>query len=262
MALVAANPFAGNFLTGRIYRGASKSVCAPGLNCHSCPAAALACPVGAMQAVAAQPDRFFSAYAWGFVLLIGLILGRAVCGFLCPFGFFQELLHKIPSPKKELFAPLVYVKYLVLLLLVVIFPATLVDFAGFGRPAFCEYLCPAGTLTAGLPLILTRVELRGVLGNLFALKFAVLIAVFVGSVAVYRFFCKMLCPLGAIYALINRFSLYNLRLDEARCVKCGACRRACPMAVDPAQKLNLSECIRCGKCARICPKGAIKLNLR
>ena len=88
-----------NFLKGGLYQGAGKTVCVPGLNCYSCPAASGACPIGAFQAVVGSSKFSFSYYITGFLILLGVLLGRFICGFLCPFGWFQELLHKLPTKK-------------------------------------------------------------------------------------------------------------------------------------------------------------------
>ena len=88
-----------NFFKGVIYRGDFKRICLPGLNCYSCPAASGACPIGAYQAVAGSSRFNFSYYVSGFLIFVGVMVGRLVCGFLCPFGFIQEILHKIPSKK-------------------------------------------------------------------------------------------------------------------------------------------------------------------
>ena len=88
-----------NFIKGGLYQGKGKTVCVPGLNCYSCPAASGACPIGAFQAVAGSSRFRFSYYVTGFLILLGVLLGRFICGFLCPFGWFQELLHKIPTKK-------------------------------------------------------------------------------------------------------------------------------------------------------------------
>ena len=111
-----------NFLQGKLYQGGGKAVCVPGLNCYSCPGAAGACPIGAFQAVVGSSKFRFSYYITGILILLGVLLGRFICGFLCPFGWFQELLHKIPSPKlsTKRLKPLRYVKYAVLLIMVVL----------------------------------------------------------------------------------------------------------------------------------------------
>lgn len=246
------NPFATNFLSGQLYRGGLKNFCAPGLNCWSCPAAALSCPIGALQTIGARSG--FSFYAAGVVILFGLFLGRAVCGFLCPFGFLQELLNKIPSPKKILPRPLTRVKYFLLVVTVLILPAVL----PLGQPTFCEFICPAGTLEAGLPLIATHEEFRSVLGNLFALKISILIAVIVACVVVHRFFCRVLCPLGAIYGLLNRYSFYRLNFSSESCVNCGRCKKICPLNLDPTRENNSAECVRCGRCVDSCPTKALQ----
>ena len=87
--------------------------------------------------------------------------------------------------------------------------------------------------------------------------FCILLAVVVGSVVFYRPFCKWLCPLGAFYALLNRVSLFQMKVDKDKCVSCGACAKACKMDVDVTRQPNHAECIRCGMCMKSCPTHAI-----
>lgn len=248
------------FLTGKIYQGAGKNICVPGLNCYSCPGAVGACPIGSLQGFLSGLKFRFPYYVLGFLIFFGALLGRAVCGFLCPFGFFQELLHKIPFPiKKNSFAgdrQLRWVKYAVLLLMVVILPLCFAL-----TPFFCKYLCPAGTLS-GILLAVHDSMLRAQLGGIFLWKAFVLAAVIVGCLIVFRPFCKYLCPLGAIYGFFNRIALYRMDLDADRCVSCGKCKKVCPMGVDPVRECNSAECIRCGDCVRNCPVNAIHMGIK
>ena len=260
LALFLADPKLGNFLSGRLYKGEWKSLCVPGLNCYSCPAAIFSCPIGALQAVIASAGFMFSYYVTGFLMAVGVLWGRAICGYFCPFGLFQELLHRVPLPKIKLWPPLVYVKYVILAVFVLLLPLLWTDYSGTGVPAFCEFICPAGTLEGGLPLLATHPEFRQGLGKLFAWKFLVLLLVCLGSMMNYRFFCKLLCPLGAIYGLLNRISLYRLQVSRSACVSCGKCQNACPMGVNPVRKPGAAECIRCGECVAACPQQALLLK--
>lgn len=248
-----------NFTKGGIYQGAGKTVCVPGLNCYSCPAASGACPIGSFQAVVGSSKFNFSYYVTGTLILLGVLLGRFVCGFLCPFGWLQELLHKIPGKKlstKRLKA-LTYIKYVVLLFAVVLLPVLVVNDVGMGDPFFCKYVCPQGVLEGAIPLAIANAGIRSALGQLFTWKLAVLIAVVVLSVLFYRPFCKWICPLGAFYALMNKVSLLGIRVDACKCVSCGKCSKVCQMDVDVVRTPNHAECIRCGKCIGACPVDAI-----
>ena len=231
------NSFVTGFLTGKIYGGRLKMVCAPGLNCYSCPGALLACPIGALQAVLSSRGFLFSRYVFGFLTIVGALLGRFVCGFLCPFGLIQDLLHKIPFPKKiRTFAGdrlLRYLKYAVLAVFVVLLPLFAVDIVGQGSPWFCKWICPAGTLEAGIPLVLANPGFRSAVGFLYAWKMVILAAVILLSLMIYRPFCKYLCPLGAIYGLFNPVSLYRVKAASA----CADCKMGC--------RPNDRECIRC-----------------
>ncbi len=204
----------------------------------------------------------FSYYITGFLILLGVLLGRFICGFLCPFGWFQELLHKIPTKKlstKKL-RPLTYLKYAVLLVMVFLLPAFLVNDVGMGDPFFCKYLCPQGVLEGAIPLSLANSGIRAALGSLFTWKFSILLAVIVLSIVFYRPFCKWLCPLGAFYALFNRVSLFQMKVDKNKCVSCGKCAKACKMDVDVTKMPNHAECIRCGMCIRACPTSAVSFR--
>ena len=256
------NSYIVNFRGGRLYKGSWKNFCDPGINCYSCPAARLACPIGAMQAVGSSAKFSLGFYALGFVLALGVIFGRVICGFICPFGFIQELLHKIPSPKKRIYKPLTYIKYVLLVVFVVLIPALVTDNFGLGVPAFCEYICPAGTLEGGIPMLLTHPELRAQLGGLFILKAIILIVTVIGCVICCRLFCKVMCPLGGVYGLLNKVSLYRVHINHEGCVSCGKCSSICPMDVDPVAKPDSAECIRCGKCAAACPVKAISIGFR
>lgn len=260
LATLAQNAHLGGFLTGTIYKGNAKHICVPGLNCYSCPGALGACPIGSLQAVIGGAGRTVSYYVLGTILLFGVLLGRLICAFLCPFGFLQDLLHKIPSPKpslpRRLDRSLRWGKYLSLAA-VLLLPAVLTDAFGIGAPFFCKYLCPAGTLEGGIPLLLKNEALRGAVGFLFSWKLAVALAVLAAAILLYRPFCKYLCPLGALYGLLNRFSLYQMRVDAQKCTHCGACERVCKMGVRITERPADAECIRCGACQAACPASAI-----
>ena len=261
-ATLLANLHLPNFLKGGIYQGNTKAVCVPGLNCYSCPAASGACPIGAFQSVAGSSKFSFSYYITGFLILLGVLLGRFICGFLCPFGWFQELLHKIPGKKLSArkLKPLTFIKYGVLVIMVILLPALVVNDVGMGEPFFCKYLCPQGVLEGALPLAAADKGIRAALGVLFSWKLAVLLSVAILSVLFYRPFCKWLCPLGAFYALLNKVSLIGMKVDGQKCVSCGKCAKACKMDVDVTKTPDHTECIRCGMCVKACPVEAVSFR--
>ncbi len=255
------NGYAAGFLKGKIYTGDLKRFCVPGLSCYSCPGAFGACPIGALQSVLTNRNLNFSYYVVGFLVMVGALLGRAVCGWLCPFGLVQDLLYKIPFVKKRKKLPgdkwLKYLRYVILAVFVVALPILVVDIVGQGKPWFCAYICPSGTLMAGLPLVALDPSLRGTLGWLFDWKVLLLIVFIVLSVFFYRPFCRYVCPLGAIYGPFNKIALYRFTVDAKKCTNCKACQRACKFDIPVYDAPNSVECIRCGDCKRACPTGAI-----
>ena len=250
-----------NLFKGKLYQGKLKTICVPGLNCYSCPSATGACPIGAFQAVAGSSKFKFTYYITGFFILLGVLLGRFICGFLCPFGLIQDLLNKIPFPKKirtfkgdKLLRKL---KYVIFLVFVILLPLFLTDIMGQGAPYFCKLICPAGTLEGGLPLVLLNKAMRGAIGWLYIWKNTILIVTIVLSIIIYRPFCRYICPLGAFYSVFNKVSIYRYRVDMEKCVHCGKCAKACQMVVNPVENPNSPECIRCGRCKQACPVHAI-----
>lgn len=248
-----------NFFKAKIYTGRLKSICVPGLNCYSCPGAIGSCPVGAFQAVAGTGRHKFSFYVMGSLLAFSLVFARFICGFLCPFGFFQDLVHKIPSKKlstKKL-GPLKIIKYLIMVLVVWLVVSYVGYSQGISSPYFCKYVCPQGILQGAIPLSLVDPNIRSALGSLFNLKLLILLITIGLSIVFYRPFCKFICPLGAFYALFNKVSFYQYHFDKNTCISCNKCAKICPMDVDIRQDTGHRECIRCARCKEICPTKAI-----
>lgn len=257
------NGYMYGFLSGKIYQGRLKYACVPGLNCYSCPGAFASCPIGALQALLNQNGFRIPFGVLGFFFLFGSLLGRTVCGWLCPFGLVQDLLHRIPLFHKRKKLPfhgiLKYGKYVVLALLVCIGSAFL--FGSFAKvPAFCKYLCPSGTLLGALPLLSSNELLRNQIGRLFFWKLGILLLILLLSIKIYRPFCQYLCPLGAVYGWFNRFSLVQIHWEKESCISCNACRRACPVDLSVHEISCSPECIRCGNCVAACPAGCLRLK--
>ncbi|NOQ45418.1 MAG: 4Fe-4S binding protein [Desulfobulbaceae bacterium] len=264
-----ANGFLGFPVTQNIYQGPMKVICSPGLNCYSCPAATTYCPIGSLQQLlvgvrfAVQSGNYYiGTFVVGFIGIFGATMGRFICGWACPFGLFQELLYKIPSRKFSIPRILNLLKYAFLLFFVIILPLVVVDQFGMGKPWFCKYVCPAGTLEAGLPLIFLMPDLRTTLGFLFLNKIIILIGFTIWSIPASRPFCRTTCPLGAFYALFNRYALIKLKLNEDACTKCGACHAVCPVEIRFNETPDSGECVNCMKCmTEACSFGAIYVDL-
>ncbi len=245
---------------GRIFTGRSKAVCVPGLNCYSCPGAIGACPLGSLQNALGSLNRNIGFYVFGIIILYGMLLGRTVCGFLCPFGLIQELLHKIPTPKipkSRITRGLSYLKYVILVIFVLIIPVYYGFMKGYPVPAFCKYICPAGTLEGALGMLPGNPELMSKFGSLFNAKFIILVIILLACIFCYRSFCRFLCPLGAIYGLFNRISVIGIRIDTGGCNSCGACVKNCKMDVS---RVGGRECIHCGQCIAGCHTDALSFK--
>ena len=203
------NSFMIGWFKGTIYQGKLKYLCVPGMNCYSCPGAWGACPIGSLQAIfndfdakkswvdqktgtyVKVPKYWFAFYLIGLLMIIGAVCGRFVCGLLCPFGWVQDLLYKIPVKKLRLPRDEMRIanskhpkavrfflgldKYLrcakyAFLIIMVIFLPLLVK----ADPWFCKYVCPSGMLLGGIPLMSMNKSLAAAAGNLTLLKLCIL----------------------------------------------------------------------------------------
>jgi len=253
-----------SLLKGQISQAKTKGICLPVLNCYSCPAAIGACPIGSLQNSLNSlrynlklGQKQLGLYVVGSLGLVGVIGGRLPCGWLCPFGLLQELIYKIPVPKLKIPTFLTYLRYAVLLVLVILLPLLLVDSFGQGSPWFCKFVCPTGTLEAGVVLALINPELRSQLGFLFAWKVSLLVLFLIWMALSQRPFCRTICPLGTILGFFNGISAFEIKVDLDNCLVCNACQRACPVDIKIYQNPGNSQCIRCLQCQEVCPTGCI-----
>lgn len=258
------NGYIKGFTHGKIYQGDLKYVCLPGMNCYSCPGALGSCPIGALQSTLSSREYKISLYVFGFISLFAVIFGRFICGFLCPFGLIQDLIFKIPFVKKvrQLKGEklLRCFRFLILAVFVIILPMFVIDITGLGKPWFCKYICPVGTLEGGIPLVLMNESLRSAIGFLFKWKVAILIAILFFSIIIYRPFCRYICPLGAIYGLFNKISFVSYKVDKSKCTKCGFCQKTCKLNIKVYENPNSMDCIRCGECIEACSVKALKIG--
>ncbi len=250
------------FIDGEIYMGKAKFACVPGFNCYSCPGAVGACPLGALQNALTSTGHRAGWYMLGILLLFGTILGRTICGWLCPLGLIQELLHKIPSfkiKKSRATRLLSYLKYVFLAVFAIAIPLWYGLKLDMPMPGFCKFICPAGTLEGAMGLLSNpgNSDLFGMLGLFFTRKFIILILIGLACIFCYRSFCRFICPLGAIYGAFNRFCLTGVKVDTEKCNGCGSCVRHCGMDV---KHVGDHECINCAKCMDVCPQKAISLK--
>jgi ferredoxin-type protein NapH len=221
----------------------------PFFYCYGCPFACAGCPIGVLQHFMILPAIPF--YLLGTLGIYGTIFGRAFCGWVCPFGGFQDLLGLLNKRKKKL-QSFTYSKFAMLLVVVVLAWITLDTF-------FCKF-CPAGSLFASVPAPLFYPSLN--IGFFFYVHIATLILTVVLVLLFSRFWCRYLCPLGSI-GVFNKLSILTVSLNLAKCTKCARCLDVCPMGIDKLENIGKSsDCILCGKCVEACQTNALKINVR
>jgi len=216
----------------------------PGLHCYACPLAVTICPIGLMQNLAIYGTIPF--FWLGAIAAYGLLAGRGFCGWFCPFGTLNDLLAFRKVRIRDGFS---YAKYAVLL-------GTLIAAWAFADTVFCK-LCPAASIEASIPYLFLGVAKPNAP---FWVHMGTLAGTLVGMVLIARFWCRYLCPMGAILSLFNRVSFVHLRLSPDRCTACGACVASCPMGLDPPTEHDNHNCIKCGECVSACTFEALSLR--
>ena len=231
----------------------------------------------------------------GILLTLGALLGRTFCGWVCPFGLVQDIAGYVkrkhypitPKGDRELsyirFALLAVALLLSLSLFIAHFtsPATETTYRRAFRLAddsLVCLLCPASPFFVSLPPLLYQLAtaipaaIKGLPAAwptvprdpLFWFRIGLLAAILWASVELPRFWCKYLCPLGALLHLIGRHSLLGIRCDRSRCLRCGICARSCPMRLRPFAApepvFTDGDCIYCLRCVERCPESALKLR--
>jgi ferredoxin-type protein NapH len=220
------------------------NVCGPVFHCYSCPLATFACPIGVLANFSAL--HLFPFIAVGTLLLIGGVFGSLVCGWACPFGFLQDLIGRLPLPKFTLPWWTVYTRYAVLVAFVLIVPFVWGD----GHPLFICRLCPAGALEGAVPSMIKATLAGQQLVVPSAVKLAIMVLILIAALVKWRPWCSLFCPLGAIFSLFNRASVFTLRFRADRCRDCTRCDQPCRYGIVPSTHANTTRCIRCLECTR------------
>jgi ferredoxin len=232
------------------------------LNCQACEMATGACPIGMLQWSMIRME--FPFLVLGVIILSGTLVGRGICGWLCPFGFLSDVIDRISLKRYNPPAWLGYLKFLVFIFILTAFlwPSAL----------FCTFLCQSGTLyglmpyylTTGLPAFKQALQQGNWMTTMLGYHLLSGLLLIAGMIFVSgRWFCRYLCPLGAIYGLFNYVSPLQVVHDKAACNGCGSCSNLCPMGVKKEKSgfLSVTGCIKCGRCVRACKMTARQFSL-
>lgn len=228
-------------------------MCSPVFHCYACPLATFACPIGVLASFTAL--HIWPFVAIGVLIAIGALFGTLICGWVCPFGFFQDLLGKIPTPKFDPPRWAGHMRYVVLIGAVLMVPYLF----GKDHPLFICNFCTVAAVEAVIPYQIAQARAGDAVTLPNPYKLTLLILFLVAILFMKRPWCRILCPLGAIFSLFNRVSAFFLRVDREACTDCGRCHTLCDLGIEPEKSPNDSRCVRCLECTRCGPK-ALKFS--
>ncbi len=185
--------------------------------------------------------------AFVFFAVLAVVGNKLVCGWACPFGALQELAYSLPVLRKVKRRKVPFA--LANAIRAVIFAVVLLVLFGVvgGRRGMVLYHFVNPFNLFNLDIELVTIGVTIVLALLLAF-------------AVYRPYCQFICPFGLVGWLLERVSIYRVRIDRARCTECGACVRACPLEAAKglvARKAFPADCFSCARCLNVCPEDAI-----
>ena len=218
------------------------NVCGAVFHCYACPLALFACPIGVTAQFSAL--HVFPFMAVGTLLVVGGMVGAFVCGWACPFGFMQDLAAKARTCRYELPAWAGHFRYVVLVGAVLAIPFLW----GEGHALFICRVCPAGALEGAIPAKVEQALANQPINEINNIKIWVTVFVVAGMFVKFRPWCTLLCPLGAIFGLFNRWSALYLRFIPERCTSCKLCHTQCRVGLEPDRRANDPRCIRCLEC--------------
>ena len=224
----------------------------PFLHCHGCPFATFGCPIGVLQNFII--DGQFPFFAIGSLGVYGIAFGRAFCGWACPFGTLHDILSPSNRRKEIKTKNYWYAKYAILFLTLALAWIAL-------DTIFCKF-CPSGSLFAAIPFRLLYPDFSEY-GLYFYVHMLTLALAVVLALLISRFWCRYLCPMGAISGAFNKVSSVNISLDQKKCEKCYACLEECGMGITKLEDIGHStDCTLCGRCVEACSEQALRFTIR
>lgn len=229
------------------------NICGPVFHCYACPLATFACPIGIIAQFGAL--HVFPFLAIGTLLIVGGVLGSLICGWVCPFGLLQDVVAKIPTPKFHLPQWTGYFRYVILVGTVLLVPYLF----GESHPLFICRICPAGALEKAVPDVITQAVTGEKIAWPNAIKITIVIVFLAAMFLTIRPWCRVLCPLGAIFGLLNKFSVFSMQLEDYKCNECKHCHTLCVYGGTPNRDPNDPRCLRCLECTK-CKPGALGLT--
>ncbi len=229
------------------------SVCSPVFHCYACPLSTFACPIGVIAQFGSL--HLFPFFAIGLLIIMGVLFGTLICGWACPFGFLQDLVGKVPTPKFDLPKFTTYFRFVILFGTVLAIPY----FFGENHPLFICRICPAGAIEAAVPTMISQATSGQLVVWPNAIKLGILILFLIAIFFVKRPWCRILCPLGAIFSVFNRASVFFLKFNPEKCTDCKRCHKLCEYGIEPEKSPNDLRCVRCLECTNCGPK-ALKID--
>jgi polyferredoxin len=216
----------------------------------------------------------YRALLWALAtVILTIVLGRFFCSWVCPFGSLHHFVGFLGNRKKKLSQRIQLNKYQkaqCIKYIVLVFFLFMAAFPSIGATLQTGLLDPIPLVTRSFNLVVLAVvdrafDVTSVTGRLYEgawLIFAIFLTALLLNLVIPRFYCRFICPLGALFGVIGRFALWRIGKTQQPCSDCKLCEKSCEGGCEPSDKIRISECVLCFNCRQDCKDEVIAYQTR
>jgi polyferredoxin len=219
-------------------------------------------PLGAIGTILTT-HKLYWPLLWALVtIILTIIFGRFFCSWVCPFGSLHHFVGFLGNHNKKLSQKIRLNKYRkaqCIKYLILIFFLFMAAFPSLGATLQTGLLDPIPLATRSFQLLLSIVDSGVNLvssmprfyegGGLILLIFFTAVIL---NLVIPRFYCRFICPLGALFGILGRFAIWRIGKNQTECSNCKLCERSCEGGCEPGSNIRISECVLCFNCRRDC----------
>ncbi|HUT30612.1 MAG TPA: 4Fe-4S binding protein [Sedimentisphaerales bacterium] len=230
-------------------------------------------PLAAIGTILTEHSLYYPLLWAAATLILTIIFGRFFCSWVCPFGSLHNFVswlgnrRKPTAQKIELnkYRKAQRIKYFVL-----VFFLAMAAFPSIAATLQTGLLDPIPFVTRSFNLVLLPIfdkpaNIASASDRFYEgawLIFAIFLTAILLNLVIPRFYCRFVCPLGALFGVIGRFAVWRIGKNQSECINCRMCEKSCEGGCEPTQNIKISECVLCFNCRQDCKHGVISYQMR